>query len=213
MFLIRNLKYKDILDIKKLTIESGNIICLFGASGSGKSTLLKMFNVMLTPDEGEINYKDTAITALDPVQLRKEVVMLGQDPIVFEGTVRDNLLIGLRFSGKNEVEDQQLISLMKKLHLNKELEEDASNLSGGEQQRLAFGRVVLMDATVYLMDEPTSALDQDTETAVMDYFTEFIKKNEKTAIMVTHSKEIADRYSDRMIYMDEILTKAGESYE
>ncbi|WP_058307229.1 ABC transporter ATP-binding protein [Gracilibacillus massiliensis] len=213
MFQIKHLKYKDILDINELELDSARIYCLFGESGSGKSTLLKMFNGMLTPDDGEVLFKKEKITALDPVELRKEVVMLGQDPVVFEGTVRDNFLAGLRFSGKEEAADQELKTLLKELHLNKDLNDDAGNLSGGEQQRLAFGRVLLMNATVYLMDEPTSALDEDTEKAVMDYFTEMIKRKGKTVIMVTHSKEIAERYSDRIIYMDEILSKAGGYHE
>ncbi|SHN08255.1 ABC transporter ATP-binding protein [Gracilibacillus kekensis] len=213
MFEIQNLKYKDILDINILELESGKVFCLFGESGSGKSTLLKIFNGMLTPDEGVVRYKKEKITQLDPVELRKEVVMLGQDPVVFEGTVRDNLLAGLRFSGENEVTDQEMSSLLKELHLEKELDEDATKLSGGEQQRLAFGRVLLMNANVYLMDEPTSALDEGTETVVMDYFTKNIKKQNKTVIMVTHSKEISEKYSDRIIYMDEILTKVGVHHE
>ncbi|WP_018931421.1 ABC transporter ATP-binding protein [Gracilibacillus lacisalsi] len=209
MFSIKQLVFKDILTVNKLEIESGKIYCLFGESGSGKSTLLKMFNSMLTPDQGTITYKDQSIANLDPVQLRREVVMLGQDPVVFDGTVRDNLLIGLQFADEANVEDQVLIDLLKDLHLTKDLDEEADKLSGGEQQRLAFGRVLLMNAEVYLMDEPTSALDEETETAIMDLFTKKIRDEGKTAIMVTHSKEVAEKYSDEIIYMNDIVTKEG----
>ncbi|MGP4041698.1 ABC transporter ATP-binding protein [Gracilibacillus sp. D59] len=209
MFSINQLVFKDILTVRKLDIESGKVYCLFGESGSGKSTLLKMFNSMLTPDQGSITYKDEPITDLDPVQLRREVVMLGQDPVVFDGTVRDNLLIGLHFADKEEVEDWELTKLLKELHVTKNLDEKADKLSGGEQQRLAFGRVLLMNVEVYLLDEPTSALDEETETAVMDLFTKKIRNAGKTAIMVTHSKEVAETYSDEIIYMNDILTKEG----
>ncbi|WP_163582362.1 ABC transporter ATP-binding protein [Gracilibacillus saliphilus] len=209
MFSIKQLVFKDILTVNKLEIESGKIYCLFGESGSGKSTLLKMFNSMLTPDQGTITYKGQSIANLDPVQLRREVVMLGQDPIVFEGTVRDNLLIGRQFADEADVEDQVLIDLLKDLRLTKDLDEEADKLSGGEQQRLAFGRVLLTNAEVYLMDEPTSALDEETETAIMDLFTKKIRDEGKTAIMVTHSKEVAEKYSDEIIYMNDIVTKEG----
>ncbi len=213
MFTINDVKFKNILHINNLSLEAGSIYCLFGKSGSGKSTLLKMFNGMLTPDKGQLRYKEEQITTLDPIQLRREVVMLGQDPVVFEGTVRDNLLMGLRFSDQEEVADSKLFSLLNELQLNKELDEDANNLSGGEKQRIAFGRVILMNAEVYLMDEPTSALDEKTELTVMDYFIQLIRKNKKTAIMVTHSKEIAEKYSNHLIYMDDILTKDGDHHE
>ncbi|UOQ86172.1 ABC transporter ATP-binding protein [Gracilibacillus salinarum] len=205
MFEIRNLVYKDILRIDHLEIESGNIYCLFGASGSGKTTLLKMFNSMLTPDEGEIHFNNTSIQELDAVELRKKVVMLGQDPIVFEGSIRDNLLIGLHFSEQDkEPDDNDLTELLHQLKLSKDLDEDAANLSGGEKQRIAFGRVLVMEPDVFLLDEPTSALDDDTETLVMDYFTKRIKEANKTVIMVTHSKGTAETYSDQLIYMNEL---------
>ncbi|GAB2560682.1 ABC transporter ATP-binding protein [Gracilibacillus alcaliphilus] len=206
MFQIKQLGFKHILNIDHLTIEDGQIYCLFGESGSGKSTLLKMFNGMLTPDQGEIFYQDKAIRELDPVALRQEVVMLAQDPVVFEGTIRDNLLIGLTFSNKEMVEDKVLNKFLDDFHLSKDLDDDAADLSGGERQRIAFARVLLMNAKVYLLDEPTSALDEETEHAVMDLFMQRMKQENKTAIMVTHSKSVAENYSDQIIYMKDILS-------
>lgn len=217
MFLLKDIHYKDILHIPYLEIKSGEITCLFGESGSGKSTLLRMLNNMITPDKGEIRYQNQSISEYIPMELRQEVVMLGQEPIVFDGTVRDNLLKGLEFSGKPEVDDSSLLSLMNELKLHKKLDEDASKLSGGEKQRVAFGRVLLMGAKVYLLDEPTSALDEETENSIMDFVTTEIKKKKKTAIMVTHSKYVAKEYSDTIIYMNEIATtpnnKVGTGHE
>lgn len=210
MFRLKNILYKDILHIPHLEIKSGEISCLFGESGSGKSTLLKMLNRMLTPEEGEIFYDDKPISDYNPIELRQQVVMLGQDPVVFEGTIRDNLLIGLEFSGKPSVDDKTLLNLMKDLKLHKDLEEDASNLSGGEKQRVAFGRVLLMGARVYLLDEPTSALDEETENSIMEFVTTEIKKKNKTAVMVTHSKHVAQAYADQIIYMKDITVSASE---
>ncbi|KAB8134723.1 ABC transporter ATP-binding protein [Gracilibacillus oryzae] len=206
MFTFSNVQYKDILKIEKLTFQDKQIICLFGESGSGKSTLLKMLNGMLTQDSGKIFYKERLIDDYDPVELRKKVVMLGQDPVMFQGTVRENLLFGLKFTGKSEADDSKLKELLKDLRLEKNLEDDADQLSGGEKQRVAFGRVLLMEAAeVYLLDEPTSALDEETETKVMSVFTQHIKREGKSAIFVTHSKEVAEKYADQIIYMNEVL--------
>ncbi|MFC4388344.1 ATP-binding cassette domain-containing protein [Gracilibacillus marinus] len=207
MFTIHNLQYKDIVSIEQLEIKEGKITCLFGESGSGKSTILKMLNNMLTPDHGEIMYYNKNLLDYSPIELRKEVVMLGQEPIMFEGDIRSNLTIGLTFSGKDIVEDMVLEELLKKLQLHKGLDEDANQLSGGEKQRIAFGRVILMNANVYLLDEPTSALDEDTEQLVMQYFTNYLKEEKKTAVLVTHSKDVAKKYADRIVYMHELNDK------
>ncbi|MFC4403962.1 ABC transporter ATP-binding protein [Gracilibacillus xinjiangensis] len=207
MFELHNVQFKDILHIEKLEIHDQKIICLFGESGSGKSTLLKMLNGMLTEDSGKVLYNKELLSNYDPVELRKKVTMLGQDPIMFEGTVRDNLLIGLKFTGNDLVDDRKLDQLLKKLRLEKKLDDNADKLSGGEKQRVAFGRVMLMDAEVYLLDEPTSALDEETETKVMDQFRNFLKEKGKTAVLVTHSKEVAEKYADETLYMKDISAK------
>ncbi|SER74889.1 putative ABC transport system ATP-binding protein [Gracilibacillus ureilyticus] len=209
MFQLRHVQFKDILHIENFSIPGQRVCCLFGESGSGKSTLLKMLNGMLTQDSGEVLYKNQEISSYDPVDLRKEVVMLGQDAVMFEGTVRDNLLIGRKFSGKEETSDQKLGELLNALRLGKQLEDEADKLSGGEKQRVAFGRVLLMDAEVYLLDEPTSALDVETETLVMDLFTNQLRERDKTAVFVTHSKEVAEKYADEIFYMNDILVSEG----
>jgi len=98
MFDLEKVKYKNILDIEKLHIEKNKVTCIVGESGSGKTTLLKLFNKLISPDGGEIKYLDKSIHDIDSVQLRREVVMLPQSPAIYEGSVKENLLIGLKFS-------------------------------------------------------------------------------------------------------------------
>lgn len=204
MFTLKNVTFKDILHIPALDIPDSQVTTLFGESGSGKSTLMKLLNQIISYDKGEIYYKDRLITEYNPVELRRDVVMLGQTPAMFEGTVKENLLIGLRFSGKDEATDDQLKEVLNKVQLKKGLDEDARPLSGGEKQRLAFARVILMEPSVYLIDEPTSALDENTENLVMEAFIDFVRETEKTVVMVTHSKSVAEQYSDHTVYMSDI---------
>lgn len=100
MFLFDKVKYKDILDIDKLRIEKYKVTSIVGQSGSGKTTLLRLLNKLISCDSGEIYYDGKALSSLDSVKLRREVVMLGQEPVVFSGSIKDNLLAGLRFSEK-----------------------------------------------------------------------------------------------------------------
>ena len=212
MFRLEGVKYRDILDIHALTIPKNKVTCVVGESGSGKTTLLRLFNKMISCTEGEIYYNNNAISTADSIELRREIVMLPQTPTIFTGTVRDNLLIGLKFSEKPSINDERLTEILKMVHLNKSLEETAENLSVGEKQRLALGRVILMEPTILLLDEPSSALDEDTERVIVEQLVHYIRQNGKSLIMVTHSRKIAQTYSDTIIEIRDgkIVDQKGE---
>ncbi|WP_319203960.1 ABC transporter ATP-binding protein [uncultured Ilyobacter sp.] len=201
MYRLENVKYKDIIYIKSLEILPQKTTCILGESGGGKTTLIKLLNKMISPTSGDIFYKEKSLRKTDSVELRRDVVMLSQSPGIFPGSVRDNLLIGLKFSEKDPADDSKLVEIMKKVHLYKSLDDVAENLSGGEKQRVALGRVMLMDPKILLLDEPSSALDEKTERNIIKEVTDYVKTKNKTLIMVTHSKEIARDHADEIIEM------------
>ncbi len=201
MFVLKEIKYKDILNINNLNIKSHKVTCIVGQSGSGKTTLLKLLNKLISPDAGEIFYNDQSINDMDSINLRREVVMLPQSPAIFGGSIKDNLLIGMKFSEKIYPSDDKLYEVLKMVNLKKDLTEDAEKLSGGEKQRVALGRVILMGPEVLLLDEPSSALDEDTEHIIIESLVKYTKKNNKTLIMVTHSKKVATHFSDEIVEM------------
>lgn len=199
MFSLKKVKYKHIIDINDLNIEKYKVTSIVGESGSGKSTLLRLLNKLISCDSGEIFYNDQPINTINSVELRRNVVMLPQLPVIFPGTVRDNLLIGLKFSEKPTVDDAKLRQILNIVHLNKELDDDSDKLSGGEKQRLALGRVILIDPEVLLLDEPSSALDEETERIIIEQLVAYVKETNKTLIMVTHSKKVAQTYSENIV--------------
>ena len=197
MFELKNIKFKDILDIPYLKINEGKVTVITGPSGSGKSTLLKMLNKMQSPTSGEIFYKGENIKKINPIMLRREIPMLGQDVIRYQKTVRDNLLIGLKFQNISSVDDEILKETLNKVRLDIDLDSNIEKLSGGEMQRVAIARLILLNKDTYLLDEPTSALDSVTEDIVIKNFIENFKG--KTIIYVTHSEKIAQKYADKLI--------------
>ncbi|MBZ4645694.1 MAG: UDP-glucose/iron transport system ATP-binding protein [Petroclostridium sp.] len=199
MYTFQNITYKNVLDIGNLEIKEHKITCLVGESGSGKTTLLRLLNHMISPDNGTIKFKGEYIHKIDPIQLRRNVVMLPQTPVTFPGDIKRNLLIGLEFSEKPTVSDEKLIEALKTVYLNKELNNEADKLSGGEKQRLALARILLLEPEVLLLDEPSSALDEETEKIVIEQVVKYVRKNKKTLIMVTHSKKVARDYADIII--------------
>ncbi|MGM0568441.1 MAG: ATP-binding cassette domain-containing protein, partial [Elusimicrobiota bacterium] len=100
MYSLVDVKYRDIIDIGKMSFEKGVVSFITGRSGSGKTTLLKLLNRMITPDRGDVLFKGINVKDIDPVALRRRAAMLPQSPVIFEGNVEHNLSIGAVFSGK-----------------------------------------------------------------------------------------------------------------
>lgn len=199
MFILKNVIYKNIIKIDDLIINKNKITCIIGESGSGKTTLIRLLNNLISHDSGEIYYNGTNINSIDPVSLRRSVVMLPQIPTIFPSTIKDNLLLGLRFAEKPIVDDKKLRDILNFVNLDKELFNDIDHLSGGEKQRLALARVILIDPDVFLLDEPSSSLDEETENIIIEKIVAYTKEKNKTLIMVTHSKKISSTYSDNVI--------------
>lgn len=199
MYTLRGVKYKGILNIDHLEIPKERIICIIGESGSGKTTLLKLLNHLISPDEGQILFQNRPLPQWDPISLRRKVMMLSQSPVIFEGSIRDNLLIGFKFCEKPPVGDAKIQEAIKIVRLNKDMSLNASLLSGGEKQRLAMARVLLLEPNVFLLDEPSSALDEETAQSVMEQMVEEVKRLKKTMIMVTHSKALVQGFAEHII--------------
>lgn len=213
MFSLRDVRYKGILDIPYLDIPEGQVTCILGKSGSGKTTLMRLLNRMISPDAGTITYKGTPITEIDPVQLRRRVVMLPQSPVMFDGTIRDNLQKGLEFAGKPMAGENILLRIMDVMDLRKELDGDASTLSGGEKQRVALGRVLAMQPEVALLDEPSSALDRGTEETIMGRLVAGAREYGVTLVIVTHSRALAEAIAENLIEIEagRIVQPAGRA--
>ena len=209
MFKLTNINFKDILDIPSLVINKP-ITCIVGSSGSGKTTLLRMLNCLNVPDSGTILYNGQELSKMDTIKLRRNVIMLGQTPVIYSGTIEDNLQIGLEFSKKLPASNSAMKEVLERVELNKPLTDSCANLSGGEKQRLCLARVMLMDADTYLLDEPSAALDKETELFIIDNFTKFVLENNKELIMVTHSEQIAEKFPDSIIRIEKgIVTEAS----
>lgn len=202
MFEIQNLKYQEILDIPSLSIKEG-VTVIVGASGSGKTTLLRLLNKSISPTGGSITYNGTELKELPSVKLRREVLLLSQQPAIFNGDLRHNLEIGFKFQNKALPSEQAMLEMLRQVHLNKALEAEVRLLSGGEKQRLVIGRVFLLAPAVFLLDEPSSALDDATEESVISLVVEKARRDGQSIIMVTHSKAVAAQFADEIIELED----------
>lgn len=198
MFRFEQVTYKDIIDIREMTIPTG-LTALVGPSGSGKTTLLRLMNKLVTPSYGIIYYQGMDISEIPSVEHRRKVMMLSQNPILFPGNIRENLNVGFHFQKKEAPKDQRLLDMLQQVQLEKVLDDPVESLSGGERQRLVLARVCLLEPEVYLLDEPSAALDDVSEDAIVSMLSRYTKEKGKSAVMVTHARSVAEKYCDEII--------------
>lgn len=199
MFKLKYIKFKNILDIENLEIHKNVVTIVKGESGSGKSTMLKLLNNIISPDSGVVMYNGVDVNDINPITLRREVIMQSQFPNIFPGNVRENLNIIFTLRGEEGLDDEKLLKAMEIVNLKKDLTDDAQNLSGGEKTRLSIARLFLVEPEVFLLDEPGASLDSKTEEILMNNVISEIKRRNKTLIYISHSE-------NQEMIADEIIT-------
>ncbi|MFW5985757.1 MAG: ABC transporter ATP-binding protein [Halanaerobiales bacterium] len=204
MFEIKNVRYRDILFIDELKIEEGEITCVVGKSGGGKTTFLKLLNNMINYDTGYIKFKGREVTEYNPVQLRRMVPMLPQNPVVFPDTIEDNFILTGEYAAKDERAEAEYKEILGRVGMgHHNLQEKVRNLSGGEKQRLALARILLLEPGILLLDEPSAALDEKTEKLIIELVANYIEEKGGTLIMVTHSSSIAEKHGQKIVTIND----------
>lgn len=181
-------------------VEDGEFIAIVGPSGCGKSTLLSLISGLLTPESGTI-----LLHGRDIKDSKTDIGYMLQKDHLFEWrTIYSNLKLGLEIQKKDTPENRKHIDeLLKSYGLSKFKNAKPSQLSGGMRQRAALIRTLALNPGLLLLDEPFSALDYQTRLSVCDDIASIIKKEHKTAILVTHDLSEAISVADRVI----VLTK------
>ncbi|GAQ86773.1 ABC transporter [Klebsormidium nitens] len=187
-----------ILDDVSLEVPRGRIVGLIGPSGSGKSTLLRAMNRLWEPGKGTVLLDGNDITALDVVKLRRRVGALFQTAALFDGTVADNVRYGPRLRGERST-DNQVEDLLQKAGLEPGMASvPASQLSGGQAQRVSLARTLANQPECLLLDEPTSALDPGATRLVEETILRLRDETGMTVVMVSHDVEQIRRVADEV---------------
>lgn len=219
LFQIRNLikvyGSRTVLDIPELDFEKGTTYALLGPNGSGKTTLLEILSLLMPPTTGAITYKDTAIDfkANNLTALRREIVMVQQNPVLFTTTVYKNLAFGLKIRGIPKLERERIIEgSLDLVGMRGFLHAEAHKLSGGETQRVAIARALTCSPKVMFFDEPTSNVDVENQIAIERILTEINTQKKISVIFTTHNLTQASRLSRQVIFLFE-GRKVSSMYE
>jgi putative ABC transport system ATP-binding protein len=193
-----------VLDSVEVDLPRGEMIALVGPSGAGKTSLLRLLNRLDDPVRGEILYRARPLTAYPVQVLRRHVAFVFQTPVMFPGTVRDNLQVALALGGDQAHDaEARMVEAMALAELDRALyDRQGDRLSGGQQQRVNIARALLTAPDVLLMDEPTSALDPETAERLLETTRRLTREQHLTVVMVTHRLAEARRSSDRTIVLE-----------
>ncbi|MCD6418113.1 phosphate ABC transporter ATP-binding protein [bacterium] len=179
-----------------LKIPEG-IFIIVGPSGSGKSTLLRLLNRMKDPSGGEIFFRGNPLAEYPIRELRRRVGLVFQKPILFDGTVRDNIK-----TAQKNISDDEIASLLEQVGIPRDyISRRSDELSVGEAQRVCLARTLSTNPEVLLLDEPTSALDPTAVRTVENLLVKFSEKI--TLIWVTHLVEQALRLGGNLAMLYE----------
>ena len=186
------------------TIQKGQVVAIVGSSGSGKSTLLRCVNRLETPDAGEVSLNGVRVTPETLPQIREKVGMVFQNFNLFSHmTVMQNLIYAPTHV-KGMAKDaaiEKAKTLLAQVGLAHKAESYPQRLSGGEKQRIAIARTLMLDPEVILFDEPTSALDPEMVQEVLRVI-KSLSSTGITMLIVTHEMAFVRDVADRVLFVD-----------
>ncbi len=221
--------YSDskILDNFSMEIEHGKFTAVVGASGSGKSTLFRLLLGFYAPDKGEIRANGVSYTNLNYDEIRGLYALVPQEPQLFTGTIRENILYGNPEATEEEVVEAVIYA---NAHLfiqqfqdgmDTQVGERGSQLSGGQRQRIAIARAILKNAPILLLDEATASLDNESEHLVQDALRKLMIG--RTTVAIAHRLSTIQQ-ADKIVVIhegsivetgthDELMQLGGHYYE
>ena len=204
---------REIFNDFSLIIESGKTIAFVGESGSGKSTAVKLLVGLLKPNKGNITVDNFDISKINLGGYYKHIAYLPQEPSVFNGTLRENLVFDEVVDDTtliNAISNAGLDGLLSKLDkgLDTSLGERGVSLSGGERQQLALARLWFSDAKIVILDEATSAIDNLTEESIMKNVMTLLKG--KTVIAVAHRLDSIKAFDSIILFQDGQIAEQGQ---
>lgn len=178
-----------------ITVKPGQYIALVGASGCGKSTTIALMERFYDPLAGGVFVDGREISMLELNEYRSHIALVSQEPTLYQGTIKENILLGLGSADESEVEDERIIQACKDANIYDfiislpdgfatHVGQKAALLSGGQKQRIAIARALLRNPKVLLLDEATSALDSESEKVVQAALDKAAKG--RTTIAVAH---------------------------
>ncbi len=190
---------QTILSLARLEVREKEVLAVVGPTGAGKSTLLRVLHLLERPDAGVLAWRGVPVPWPAPLDLRRRISMAFQDPLLLSGTTYDNVAYGLRLRGRNGRETRERATAALRLFRVEHLaHQRARTLSGGEAQRTALARALVLTPELLLLDEPFAALDAPIRRHLLEELRQVVRAQGITCVYVTHEQAEAFSIADRI---------------
>jgi tungstate transport system ATP-binding protein len=191
----------EILKDISLSLNRGEVFALIGPTGSGKTTLMKLIDLLTKPSSGSIYFDEVDVSDAESDRLaaRRRMSLVQQKPIMFSMNVYDNVAAGLKWRGiaKNSIR-QKVERALDLVDMADYAHRDAKTLSGGETQRIALARALVVEPELLLLDEPTANLDPNSASKIEEVIEHVIMEHKISVFMTTHDMVQGQRLSDKV---------------
>jgi tungstate transport system ATP-binding protein len=197
---------RTVLDLERLCLERNKILALLGPNGAGKTTLLEILAFLVRPNVGDIwfNSEKVNFTRGKLMDLRKKVVLVQQQPILFSTTVSKNVEFPLKIRNTPKAKRERIIEeLLALVGMEMFRHAIAHKLSGGETQRVAIARALACGPEVILMDEPTASVDVENQITIERIIREINRSKHISVIFTTHNMIQASKLADDIVFLYE----------
>lgn len=202
---------RDTLEVESLDIQRGETLTVVGPNGAGKSTLLLALAHLLKPARGEIRFDGRSVKQWNDLEYRRRISFVFQAPLLMDMSVEQNVGLGLKFRGVSKEETRErVVKWIQALGIESLAKRRASQLSGGEAQRVSLARAFVLEPDLLLLDEPFVALDPPTHAKLLEDLSNILKQDHKTAVFVTHNLREAAKVSHRIaVVVGGVLRQVG----
>ncbi len=198
-------KGRKVLNLADLAIRRHTIYALTGANGAGKTTLLDLLAFLVQPSSGRLQFcgQDVLYRRKDLLNLRRQVVLVDQYPILFTGPVWKNVAFGLAVRGvPKKIRNRQVDEALELVGMQEFRSADAHTLSGGESKRIALARALIIEPEVLLCDEPTANVDERNQEIILDILERINTEKKTSIIMATHYLEQSRRLAHNILVLE-----------